>query len=380
MAMARIAHALHARTPLSGVLCWDEARIHAAAHVAGALGLRNGNPEIIMRMRDKGQTRAALDSAGVAQPRSVPVRTLDEAAEAAERIGYPVVLKPRDLGASLGVARVDGPEQLASTFRFTWHTRGPEAQPLGPDGSVLVEECVIGQEISVDSVVQDGTLTPLFVARKVVGYPPYAEEVGHYVHGDDPLLNDPAIVEILRESHAALGFRDGCTHTEIMMTAGGPKIIEINGRIGGDVIPYIGRLATGIDAGVVAASVACGLPLDLTRTRGRVAGVRFFYPEREHTKIAFVGFEERDLPKAVDRLVPIAQPGTVASPPPLGTWWGRVAYATAVADTVEDCELAIKAAQSALTIETDVHDIRTGPDAPPDHRRSATDHKRADPE
>lgn len=351
-AMARTARALHARTRISGVLCWDEARIHAAAQVAGALGVRNGVPETISRMRDKGLTRVSLDAAGVAQPRSIPVRTLQEAVEAAERIGFPVVLKPRDLGASLGVARVDSPQQLASTFRFTWDTRGPEAQPLGPNGSILVEECVIGQEISVDSVVADGTLTALLVARKVVGYPPYAEEVGHYVHGDDPLLTDPEIIGLLRGSHAALGFRDGCTHTEIMLTAGGPKLIEVNGRMGGDVIPYLGRLATGIDTGVVAASAACGLPLELSRTRSRVAGVRFFHPQRERTMIASVGFREQDLPKAVDRLVPIARPGTVASPPPLGTWWGRVAYATAVADTLEDCELAITAAQSALQINT----------------------------
>jgi biotin carboxylase len=349
-AMARAALAVAENMPISGVLCWSEDRIHAASQVAEALGLRNGDPATILRLRDKGQTRAALASAGVPQPRSFPVRTPDQASAAAERIGYPVVLKPRDLGASLGVVRVDGPEHLAEEFSFTWNTRGPEAAALGSDGSILVEECVTGEEISVDSVVQDGTLTPLFIGRKVVGYPPYAEEIGHYVHAGDPLLTDPVLLTVLQNTHKALGFLDGCTHTEIMLTDSGPKVIEVNGRLGGDMIPYLGMRATGIDPGVVAASVACGLPPDLTATSSRVAGVRFFYVEQEDTTIASLAFHDQGLPEAVDRLVPLAREGAVVSPPPKGTWWGRVAFATAVADSFDECAQAIAAAEAALEI------------------------------
>ncbi|MGG7609207.1 hypothetical protein ACQ5JZ_07235 [Streptomyces sp. ZG43] len=46
-AMAEAARALHAATPVAGVLCWDEGRIHAASYVAEALGLRNGDPDVV---------------------------------------------------------------------------------------------------------------------------------------------------------------------------------------------------------------------------------------------------------------------------------------------------------------------------------------------
>jgi biotin carboxylase len=172
---------------VEGVLCWDEGRIHATAYVAEALGLRNGDPATIWRLRDKAQTRAALAGSAVAQPRSVPVKTLAEAEAAAERVGYPAVLKPRGLGASLGVVRVDDVAQLREMFPFTSGTKAPDPVVYASDHPVLVEECVTGEEISVDSLVQDGKVTPLFVARKVVGYPPYAEEIGHYVSATDPL-------------------------------------------------------------------------------------------------------------------------------------------------------------------------------------------------
>jgi biotin carboxylase len=350
-AMAQTARQLNRNEPIDGVLCWDEARILATSSVAKALGLRNGDPALIGRLRDKGQTRQALDAAGVAQPRSVPVSTLEEALAAVQQTGYPAILKPRGLGGSMGVVRVDDEQQLRERFAFTRDTRGPEQPDVFSDQPVLVEECVTGSEISVDSVVRDGVATPLFVARKVVGYPPYAEEIGHYVTADDPLLADPVLLALVRDTHAALGFRDGWTHSEFMLTDAGPKVIEVNGRLGGDLIPYLGFLATGIDPGRAAAAAACGRQPNLTATRSRTAGVRFFYVAEDDTTIDSIGFSEAVLPDGIDRATAVAQPGALVSPPPKGTLWGRIAFVTAVGDSVTVCSRVIDAAEAALEVK-----------------------------
>jgi hypothetical protein len=349
-AMAREAVRLHAAEPFAGVLCWDEGRIHATAYIAEALGLLNGDPAVIWRLRDKAQTRAALASAEVGQPRSVAVRTVAEALAAARHIGYPVILKPRGLGASLGVVRVDDAPGLAARYAFTHAAHGPDPVVYASDHPVLVEECVIGEEISVDAVVQGGKVTPLFVARKVVGYPPYAEEVGHYVDATDPLLSDPALTSALQETHRALGFLDGWTHTEFMLGDRGPQLIEVNGRLGGDMIPYLGMLATGIDPGLVAAAVACGLDPPTRAGTRRVAGIRFFYVERDDTTVTDISFDKAGLPDTIDQAVTVVQPGTVVSPPPKGTVWGRIAYAIAVGDSIAGCAEALDAAGSALRV------------------------------
>lgn len=351
-AMADAARRLHERRPVDGVLCWDEARILPASHITAALGLRGGGPEVIARVRDKGQTRAALDAAGVPQPRSYPVTTLDDALDAAARVGYPAILKPRGLGGSLGVVQVKDAGELRDRFAFAAGARA--ADPVGLDFAtpLLVEELVTGDEISVDSVVRDGEATPLYVARKVVGYPPYSEEVGHVVAGDDPLLRDPALLTAVRDAHRALGFRDGWTHTEFILTHDGPRLIEVNGRLGGDLIPYLGRLATGIDPGPAAAAAVCGLAPDVEPDRARVAGIRFFYPEQDDTTIRSVRFDEARLPDAIDRFAPMVAPGDVVSPPPAGILVGRVAFATAVADSAEECRAALETAETALVVET----------------------------
>ena len=347
-AMAAAARGLHDEAPFAGVLCWDEGRIHATSHIAQELQCRNGDPMVIWRLRDKAQTRQALDRAGVPQPRSAAVSLVEQALSAADSIGYPIILKPRGLGASLGVVRVDDTEALRRFFPFTRDTPAPDPVRYSTDAPVLVEECVTGEEISVDAVVTDGRVVPLFIGRKAVGFPPYAEEIGHLVDATHPLLCDDGFRMLLQHTHDALGFRDGWTHTEFMLTAQGPQLIEVNGRLGGDLIPYLGMLATGLEPALIAAAAACGQSSATTPTRRRAAGVRFFYVDADDTTIGMVTIDHAQLPAAVDRAVVLADPGRTVSPPPKGTVWGRIAYVTAVADTAQECQAALDTAAKAV--------------------------------
>jgi carbamoylphosphate synthase large subunit len=347
--MCAAARELTARDPVHGVLSWDEARILQSATVAAELGLPGGDPDMVMRCRDKHLTRQALDAGGVPQPRSVLVADVSQAAAAAGQIGYPVVLKPRAMGASLGVVLAGTPAELASTFEFARDCEVPGSWRY--DQGVLVEEYLTGPEISVDSAVYHGEPMPMFVARKRVGYPPYFEEVGHIVDAADPLLADPGLSSVLRATHEALGFTDGVTHAEYKLTPDGPKVIEVNARLGGDLIPYLGLRASGIDPGLAAAAVACGQRPELAADRSAVAGVRFFYPPRDDTVIGTVRFEASALPAETDLAGPLAGPGDVMSPPPKGTLSGRVAFVTVLAATAAECEAAMDTAQAALIIE-----------------------------
>lgn len=348
-AMAAVALELAAREPVHGVLCWDEARILAASYVSQALGLPGGDPEMVRRCRDKHLTRVALDALGVPQPRSLAVATVDQALRAAEEVGYPAVLKPRGLGGSLGVIKVEDPLELAERFAFVSELTVPDGATF--EVPVLVEEFADGPEVSVDAVVQGGVVTPLFVGRKILGYEPYCEEVGHFVDAQDGLLDDPEFRRVLQDTHTALGFTDGFTHTEIKLSSRGPRVIEVNGRLGGDMIPYLGLLTTGVDPGLAAAAVACGRPPALVPERKLVGGVRFFYVAEDDTTIEAIEFDEAALPPAIDRAVPVAAPGAVVSPPPKGTLWGRIAYAVALSTTADECRAALDAAEANLKVK-----------------------------
>jgi len=333
---------------VDGVLSWDEARIHQAALVAAEFGLPTTDPAAVWRCRDKYQSRTALAAAGVPQPRFALVSTAEQAIASAEEIGFPVVVKPRAAAASYGVVLVRDADELAANFPFAAEATVPHMPRY--DRSVLIEEYLDGPEVSVDSVVRGGKVEPLFLAHKEIGYPPYFEEVGHTVSHHDELLRDPRAVDVVRDTHAALGFTDGWTHAEFKLTERGLTVIEVNGRLGGDVIPYLGMRASGIDPGLVAAAVACGEEPDITVDRELVSAVRFFYVDQDDTVVERVEFDERALPAAIDSAVPLAPPGAVVSPPPRGLVSGRIAFATAVAPTAEQCRAALDGAGAALRV------------------------------
>ncbi len=344
------------RQPVAGVLSWDESKILQTAAAAGRLGLPGGQPEAVLRCRDKFRTRQALDAAGVPQPAYELVGDVESALAAAARIGYPVVLKPRAASASFGVVLVTSASELAAHFTYPRDTTVPHMPRF--ESEVLVEEYLPDPEISIDAAVYRGQVMPAFLARKDVGFQPYFEETGHYVSHFDPLLHDPEFAATLQATHEALGFRDGWTHTEYKITAAGPKLIEVNGRLGGDLIPYLGMRASGIDPGLVAAAVACGQRPNLVPTRELACAVRFFYVTRDHTVIDSVGFDEDALPPGIDLAVALAQPGDVVSPPPTGIVSGRVAFATVTGRTRAECAETLDGAQRALR-------LRTAPAPPP---------------
>lgn len=338
------ARALDARDRLAGVLCWDEASVIAAARVAEALGLSGADPAMVLRCQDKHLTRRLLAQAGIPQPGSILVETVEQAVDAAAGIGYPVVLKPRDPVASMGVVLVSSERDLREQFALAG-----DSTVSGLGISVLVEENADGPEISVDCAVFHGEVMPICLAHKQIGYPPYFEEVGHLVDGADPMLADDSFREMLRQAHSALGFTDGFTHTEFRLTPLGPKLIEVNPRLGGDLIPYLGLRTTGIDPALAAAAVAVGRRPDVTPTNKAFGAIRFCYVPQEMT-IGVIGFDPDRMPAGVDLALTLARSGERHAPPPAGSVTGRIAMITAVGDSEADVRAVIASAEAALCV------------------------------
>ncbi|MFF4625363.1 ATP-grasp domain-containing protein [Nonomuraea jabiensis] len=331
---------------IDGVMTWAEDHVVDTAIAAAAVGLPGPGPDAARACRDKHVTRSALAARGVPQPQSELVADVAEAHAVAEKFGYPVVVKPRAGVASQAVALVRDGEELAGHFASA--RRLPAAGLRSPDRSVMIEEYLAGPEIAVDSVVRDGRVLPVFVSHKEMGYAPYFEETGHWTRGDDPLLGDPAIRRFLAQVHEAIGYATGATHTELKLTDEGPKLVEINGRLGGDLLSYLCDSASGVDPGLALAAVSCGDVPDLTRTRALCAGIRFAYPPWHETRVEEIAFDESGLPPEAGLAVPLVRPGEVVLLPHKDLMDGRVAFATAAADTREKLSAALDQALAAL--------------------------------
>jgi len=327
----------------AAVVTWDELSLVATAEVAGRLGLPHMSRQAATACRDKYLTRTLLDGAGLAGVRHALVTCVDEALEAAAGIGYPVVLKPRSLAGSLGVTAVPDADALRARYA---DVAGTSLTGLPSTGDVLVEELLDGPEISIDSAVFAGVAEPVVVARKRIGFAPGFEEVGHLVGPWHHETWAGEAEELLRAAHRALGIDCGVTHTEMRLTSRGPRIIELNGRLGGDLIPLVGRLATGVDLPLVAADIAFGRPPGTTPALRRHAKIRFLYPPYDATVDRVDLSAAKNVPGIAEAVV-LADPGTeLLLPPQMLT--PRTAALIAVGDTPADCTTALDAAEAEV--------------------------------
>jgi biotin carboxylase len=316
----------------AGVFSWDEPLLELTGDVAQRLALPHMSAAAVRNCRDKLSTRRLLRTAGVPEVRFAHVRSQEQALREADTIGYPVVLKPRALAGSVGVVTARDADDLRAVYHYAVNAAYPGLNPL--DGLVL-EEFLDGPEISVDSVVRGDEVQSVNVARKRLGFDPFFEEVGHLVSPwrHEPWTDD--LTDLMVKAHQALGIQTGVTHAEVRLTPAGPRLVELNGRLGGDFIPYLGHLATGIDLTAAAMDLALGNAPDLRATRNICAEVRFLYPPRDSVVRSLDVSTAAEVP-GVTEVVRLADPGTRLLLPPRGVV-PRLAAVIVTGDTPDAC-------------------------------------------
>ncbi|MFD8811330.1 ATP-grasp domain-containing protein [Streptomyces sp. NPDC059627] len=335
--------ALAERHDLAGVMTWTEWYLVAVARLARRLGLPTTAPEALQGCRNKHTSRTLFARHGVPSAVSVSVRTELEARAAARRIGFPVVLKPAAHAASMGVIRADTADELPAAYAFAARTAGRGVEST----QVLVEEYLDGPEVSVECVTHQGRTTVVALTRKTVGMAPYFEELAHVVDANDPLLATVSPVAVAALD--ALGVTDGGSHVEIRVVAGRPRLIEVNARIGGDMISHLVHLATGVDLARAAADIACNQAPDLTPTRAQAAAIRLIYPAHSGTLTELaVG----DATPRLERVSFQKQVGDRLLLPPCGDMFSaRIGYLITTGTSAEEARAHATEAYRSLTIQ-----------------------------
>ncbi|MFF9569089.1 ATP-grasp domain-containing protein [Streptomyces sp. NPDC014685] len=272
----------HAALRFDGVITSCDYYLPTAARIAERLGLPGPMPEAVENACRKDATRRVLAEAGLPGPRFAVCEDWAGAVAAAHDIGYPLVLKPVDLCAGMFVRRADDEAELARAHRalaaFPVNARGQRRDPV-----VLLEELLEGPEVSVETVSYDGTVTVVGVTDKSVGGAPAFIETGHMF----PAALDPADAaaagETARRALRALGLDGVVAHTEIKLTADGPRLIEVNPRPAGNRITELVRHVTGIDLAGACVDVALGREPDLRRraTGLTSAAIGFLVPDED---------------------------------------------------------------------------------------------------
>ncbi len=270
--------ALDYRLP-SGICTFCELSVPIAARLAEALGLPGPSSAAIDVARDKHLTRAAMVQANLPSPACYKITSAADLAAAADKVGFPAVLKPLSGAASLGVIKVASREHLAGAYsevmdemRSTVVSSGalikkdPATEELAASSAAenicafLLEEYLDGPEVDVDVVMADAEARyAAVVDNGPTAEPHFAETWGLYPstlsNSDQGVLRGLAV-----DALKACGFLCGVFHVELKLTTRGPRLIEINARMGGGQVRTTHLLTNGVDLVEETLFTAVGIP------------------------------------------------------------------------------------------------------------------------
>ena len=244
--LSRLVETVAALEPLA-VLPGTECGVELADTLAAATTPATANvPGLAAARRHKGAMADRLGEVGLRRVRQIC--TSDEAAVArwireAGLAGTPLVLKPPKSAGTDGVVRVAAGDDWRPAFR---HLLGARNKLELDNDTVVVQEFLVGDEYVVDTFTYDGTHTVTDVCRyrKVTN----AGHIAVYDAMDFLPHDDPVVEPLLGYTYKvldALGVRNGAAHSEVMVTAAGPVLIETGVRMHGGGHPEFCRVATG---------------------------------------------------------------------------------------------------------------------------------------
>lgn len=253
----------------------------SCAWAAERLGLPGHDPyDIACTLHHKDRYRAFALENGVATPRALGCASPEEARSAAERLSWPLIVKPVDLTGGKGISVARAPSDLepalAKAFAATRARR------------IVVEEFLDGSRHGFTCLLKDGKVVFSFQDNEHYFLNPYLVSAA-----STPSQAPASAAEDLRATTeriaGLLRLADGIVHIQYILHDGRPVIIEICRRPPGDLYVDLVSLATGVDYPSLIIRPACGLGYDdvvqtepsgcftrhciMSRKPGRIAGL-----------------------------------------------------------------------------------------------------------
>jgi biotin carboxylase len=252
-AIERLAAAEHVGGIVAPGIDWPVA---IAARVAERLALPHPlSPETAALSTSKLRQRERFAELGLPQPEFVVCSGVEEAAAAADQLGYPCVVKAPDRQGQRGLTLVGDARQLRSAVEV--------ALAASRSATVLVEAHVPGRELTVNAFSIEGRFRPLTVTDRLTAPPPaFGVALAHVWPSELEPRAIGAAIDAAAAAAGALGVDNGPTYTQVLVGEDGRvRVGELAARLGGGHDAELCRAVLGVDLNGLALSAALGVPV-----------------------------------------------------------------------------------------------------------------------
>ncbi|MEV4224417.1 ATP-grasp domain-containing protein [Nonomuraea sp. NPDC049725] len=261
---------------VDALLTYSDYRVSSTARLAALMGLPYHSEGTARALTRKDVQRTLLREGG-ADDTACVLRT-----EPLETFGpdlpLPAVVKPATGAASRHTYLANTPAECARAVRAVLEGVAAADRPGAVVEQLLVGDTSVagegwGDHVSVESMVRDGRAEHYAVIGKFPLAPPF-RETGHFAPATISAGTRSAVLDLTTRALKALDVRHGATHTEIKLTPAGPRVIEVNGRLGG----FVDKVLSGCYAvSPLRSTIAAALGHDVRLEPGPPAGVSFVY-------------------------------------------------------------------------------------------------------
>lgn len=287
--------------------CASDAPVRVISEVSERLGLPGAlSYEDACAVTRKDKMRKRLKEKGVPVPEFFIVYKEQDLCHAFYEIfRQKCMIKPSDNAGSRGVRLLEGP-YTASDLQREYSL----CKKYARNGILLAEEVMEGPEVSVEALTVNGETAILAITDKIVCKRPWFVEIGHVEPSRLPQEVKEQIIKITKQAIDAVHLQNGPSHTEIIVTEHGPRIVEIAARLGGDFITSaLVPLSTGVSMVRESVRLSMGEHVSVKKKWDKGAAIRFFTAGEDATFLRAEGMQEVQAAEGIIEARLYIQPG-----------------------------------------------------------------------
>lgn len=290
------------QTNIDGIVAYaSDPAAATAAYVGNKLNLPSNPYESVLILTKKDLFRKFLREHSFNCPRAKSFTTLKEAQQSLEGFQFPLMVKPTDASGSKGVTRIDTPEELESAFEYSL-SNSREKTVIIEEYIEMAHKYLIGGDVFVfNGKIEFFGLLNCHRNLKVNSYIPIGKSHPLFIEEEKQVVvrNElQKVIDLLKINRGALNI-------EVMFDKNGKLyIIEMGPRNGGNMIPELLKMVTGVD--LVKATVEVALDnkkINVGYTPSNVYYSTYILHSSQNGKLKCVDFKDEIQGNIIDKVV-----------------------------------------------------------------------------
>ena len=245
---------------INGAVTFWEDDVLLTAKIIDKFNFIGTSFSVAKKIRNKFLFREFCDNHDLPTPKHTLIKSVADIDNLPATFNFPMVIKPAYGAASAYVIKVENKEDLAETYSYIQKNISTETESALNEGlDIFVEEYIVGDEVDIDIVLQNGKVKFHSISDNYQTREPFFIETGMAIPSSLSSKNQQELIEMAEEVLELIGVENGVLHFEAKSSPDGPVPIEINLRMGGDEVYSFVKGAWNVDLIESAVKIALGV-------------------------------------------------------------------------------------------------------------------------